>query len=88
MTLTSSYQDVTRMVLLGLAMLTSMMGLALFLAQPAGLTNVSLSNGAATAVVFQLQADGYTWLPSLAIEGGTAVAFQVQADGYTYLPTL
>ena len=41
------------------------MATALFFAQPAGLTNVSLSNGVETTVVFQVQPDGHTWLPSL-----------------------
>ena len=88
MTLAGTYKDITRMALLGLAMLASMMGSALFIAQPAGLTNVSLSNGAETKAVFQLQADGYTWLPTLSSRGETTVVFQVQADGYTYLPTV
>ena len=76
------------MSLLVLAMLASVMALALFLAQPAGLTNVSLPIGAETAVVFHVQADGYTWLPNLSIGTEAVVAFQVQADGYTYLPTV
>ncbi len=58
MTLTGSYKDVTRTALLGLAMLASMMGSALFLAQPAGLTHASLSDGAETTVMFHVQADG------------------------------
>lgn len=65
MTLTASYKDVTRMALLGLAMLASVMGSALFLAQPAGVTNVAVSSAAETTVVFQVQPDGYTWLPKL-----------------------
>ena len=60
MTRTASYKTVTKMTLLGLAMLASIMGSALFLAQPSG-----LSNGAETTAVFQVQADGYTWLPKL-----------------------
>ena len=88
MTLTSSYQDVTRMALLVLAMLASIMALALVLGQPAGMPNVSLSIGAETSVVFHLQADGYTWLPNLSNGAETVAAFHVQADGYTYLPTI
>ncbi len=76
------------MALLGLAMLASMMALALFLAQPAGLTNVSLPIGAETPVVFHVQPDGYTWLPNLSGGAEVAAAFHAQADGYTYLPTL
>lgn len=76
------------MALLVLAMLASMMALALFLAQPAVLPNVSLSIGAETPVAFHLQPDGYTWLPNLSRGAGTAVAFQLQADGHTYLPTV
>ena len=88
MTLTRTYKDVTRMALLGLALLAGMMGSALFIAQPAGLANVAPANVAETAVVFHVQADGYTWLPNLSIGTEAVVAFQVQADGYTYLPTL
>ncbi len=76
------------MALLGLSMLAAMMALALFLAQPAGLANVSLSNGAGAPVSFHLQTDGYTWLPNLSGGAETAAAFHAQADGYTYLPTL
>ena len=65
MTRTASYKDVTKMALLGLAMLASMMGSALFLAQPPSLSNVSSSNAPEATVVFQVQADGYTWLPKL-----------------------
>ena len=88
MTLTASYKDVTQMALLMLALLAGMMAVALFLAQPTGLSHAALSNEVETSAMFYVQADGYTWLPDLSISAAAPVAFQVQADGYTYLPTL
>ena len=64
MTLAASHRAVTRIALLGLAMLASMMALALFLAQPAGLSNMTLSTASDATVAFRVQADGYTYLPT------------------------
>ena len=88
MTLTASYKDVTQMALLMLALLAGMMAVALFLAQPTGLSDLAVSHEVERSAMFHLQADGYTWLPNLSIGADTTVAFQVQTDGYTYLPTL
>ncbi len=88
MTIAASYKNVTQMALLMLAMLASMVAMALFLGQPTGLSDLAASHEVEKSAMFHLQADGYTWLPSVSIGADTTVAFQVQADGYTYLPTL
>ena len=63
MTRTMSQTAVGRTALM-LAALAGMMALALLVAQPAGLTSMTLSSGAETTVAFQVQVDGFTWLPA------------------------
>ena len=63
MTQTMSQTAVSRTALM-LAALAGIMALVLLVAQAAGLTGMTLSSGAETTVAFQVQADGFTWLPA------------------------